>query len=186
MTSRARANDFRIIITADRGGGKTTFIKRVASFLAVHGIPCSGFFAEARREEEGRERYILTMLPGMTTIPLCDRYAEGWLQYGRFRYNPAAIERGNRAVARTRPGDIIIMDEIGLQELRGYVWADALSSALIKNNPMILSVQHRNLDGIIEKWHLRNAVIFNGSTSPWDDIWNEITSNILNMTLPAV
>ena len=180
MTPHSPEGAFRIIITADRGAGKTTFIRRVASFLAMNNIPHTGFFADGTWERDTRSSFTLNLLPELASIPLCDRSTEGWLQHGRFRYNPAALNAGCEVITRARPGEIIIMDEIGRQELEGHIWAGTLNEAINGKNPLLLSVQYQYLDEIIEKWNLRDSDLFNGNVTPWDTLWHIITSGILS------
>jgi nucleoside-triphosphatase THEP1 len=164
-----------IIITAEKGGGKTTCIKRILSFLNDKSMPHTGFFSEGTWLEGERHSFTLNLVPGSEKVPLCDRTTESWTASGKFRYNPEALLKGAAAVERAIPGEIIIMDEIGLQELSHRVWAEALNHALIKNqNPMIVSVQYRCLDGIMAKWNLHYAHIFDGTKYGWDDLLIQI------------
>jgi len=134
--------------------GKTSFIKRIISRLKDAGLPFTGFYAEGQWENDMRSGFTLNLIPENKTIPLCDRITAEWDQHGRFRYNPEAIAAGYGAVSRAAPKEYIIMDEIGLQELWECVWANSLDAALLKNNPLILSVQRRNLEDVIKKWDL--------------------------------
>ncbi|MBP7585363.1 MAG: DUF2478 domain-containing protein [Spirochaetes bacterium] len=180
MRSGRVPNDLKIIITADKGGGKTTFIKSVAELLAWHDIPHAGFYAEGSWDGNARSSFSLTLLPELTIMPLCDRTSEEWQSCGRFRYNPAALEKGNEIIKRSGPDDIVLMDEIGRQELEGRVWAGALGIAMRMNNPLILSVQLRYLEGIIEMLKPLEFTVYNGSINPWPAIFNEVTANILS------
>ncbi len=167
-----------LVITAERGGGKTAFMKRIVSFLSVNGIPHTGFFADGTWHEGARSAFSLCVVPEMTSIALCDRINPDWPRHGRFRYNPAALELGRRAVERALPGEIIVMDEIGLQELRGEVWSDALTAALGKKNPLLLSVRRRVVDDVVAKWSMRDARIFDGSGVSWERIWRSLPGQI--------
>ena len=180
MKSGRMPNDLNILITADKGGGKTTFIKRVAELLARHDIPHAGFYAEGTWDGNARSSFSLTLLPEKTVIPLCDRTSEEWQPCGRFRYNPTALEKGNEIIERSGPDDIVLMDEIGRQELEGRVWAGTLGIATRMNNPLILSVQLRYLEGIIEMLKPLEFTVYNGSINPWPAIFNEVTANILS------
>ncbi len=167
-----------VVITAEKGGGKTAFMKKIVSFLSENGIPHTGFFADGSWHDGERSAFSLCVVPEMTSIILCDRRNPDWPRHGRFRYNPAALELGRSAVERALPGEIIVMDEIGLQELRGEVWADALTAALGKKNTLLLSVRRRVVDDIMAKWNMRDARIFDGSGSPWESAWRSLTGQI--------
>ncbi len=174
------------IVTSDIGGGKTSFLMRVISFLAEKNIRHTGFFAEGAWEKGVRSGFTLTLVPEMERIPLCDRSTGEWIPYGRFRYNPDALKKGSDAVRRALPGEIIIMDEIGLQELHGCVWADTLTEAVTMKNPLILSVQCRNLNDVISKWALADAALFDGTLRSWEVLLTEITDLLAFPTRPAI
>ena len=157
----------RIIITAGKGGGKTAAVRRIINYLHHAAIPHRGFYAVGAWEDDIRSSFTLHSVPGGESVPFCDRHTEEWIQYGRFRYNPAALQKGDHAVRRAVPGECIIMDEISLQELRGNLWADTLSWAVQRReNPLILSVQRRYLDDVRSTWKLEDAVVFDGETVP--------------------
>jgi nucleoside-triphosphatase THEP1 len=165
----------RIVITAGKGGGKTSMIRRITGCLRDAAIPCTGFYAEGAWAGDMRGSFTLRCVAGGDPVPLCDRTTAGWIPYGRFRYNPAAIQSGDDAVRRALPGEFIIMDEISIQELRGNVWADTLSWAVRrKDNPLVLAVQHRCLGDVIAAWKLEDAVIFDGERAPLDSQWEDI------------
>lgn len=161
-----------IIITADKGGGKTAFIKRIISYLAEYSIPHTGFFADGTWRDGERYTFILTLVPEYEKVPLCDRTTESWMPSGRFRYNPVALFKGSTAVERAMPGEIILVDEIGLQELQNRIWAETLDRALNKNqNPLVLTVRYRYLDNTMAKWNLHDAYIFDGTKYSWEKMW---------------
>lgn len=169
----------RIIITAGKGGGKTTAIQRIIGHLQSAAIPCTGFYAEGAWEGDVRSSFILHRIPEGDSVPLCDRRTEEWVTHGRFRYNPAAIAQGDHAVRRAVPGEYIIMDEISVQELRGNVWAGTLSWAVQrKENPLVLSVQRRCLKEVLSAWGLKGAAVFDGEKAPLDILWDDIVECI--------
>jgi nucleoside-triphosphatase THEP1 len=174
-----------IIITADRGAGKTSFIRRIVSHLRDGGIAHAGFYAEGTWRDDERQDFSLHLLPSGENLPLCDRITDSWIPLGRFFFNPEALRQGYNAVMEARPGDVIIMDEIGVQEINGSAWADALNGAIRKNNPLILSVRHRHLPGIINTWHMGGAIILNGNDVSWENLFKKILSEITRLTAPA-
>ncbi len=177
MNSGPRIHSLRIVITADKGSGKTTCIKRIADYLAERNIPHRGFFAEGFWEGDARSGFAITFLPENTTMPLCDRKSVEWPKYGNFRYNPYALSAGNRIIADTRPGEIILMDEIGRQETEGRVWSEALDIALKSTNPLILSVRRRCLEEVNERWNLSDIFLYDGTITPWESIFNKVISH---------
>lgn len=167
-----------IIVTADRGSGKTTFIKEIAAILEEKKVPYSGFYAEGTWDSNKvRNTFTLTLLPSKESILLCDTITESWLLHGRFRFNPDAISKGTEIVINTPAKAAIIIDEVGIMELNGNVWANALSEAVKKNqNPIIISVRTHFLDDILSKWDLQGAIIFDATTDCPEDAVKRVVS----------
>lgn len=171
----------RIIITAGKGGGKTTAIRRVIDCLHRASVPYTGFFAEGAWDGDVRSSFTLHCVPEDISVPLCDRTTGEWVQHGRFRYNPEALQKGDQAVRRAVPGTCIIMDEISRQELRGNVWADTLTRAVrLRENPLVLAVQRRCLEDVISAWGLEGAVVFDLEMISADRLPDYITGLIEN------
>ncbi len=154
-----------IIVTADRGSGKTTFIKEIVTILEEKKIPYSGFYAEGTWDSKKiRNTFTLTSLPSKESVLLCDTITEKWPLHGRFRFNPDAMRRGSEMVNNAPAKTIIIIDEIGNMELHGDIWASALGEILEKNqNPLIISVRKHFLRDVQQKWSLNDAIIYDAT-----------------------
>ncbi len=160
------------IVTADKHAGKTTFIKELVASLKNIEINYVGFFAEGLWRDDGkRAGFNLVTLPQNIVIPLSNRENTSWEQYGPFYYNPQALACGQRIVENSQAKSVIIMDEIGKQELNGNIWAQALESALSKNaNSIVITVRKLYLQDVIDKWQLHSATIVDATTDCPDDI----------------
>ena len=148
-----------IIVTGDRHSGKTTFIKEMVAHLENHHIPLAGFYAQGHWENNQRSGFTLTILPNLTTIELCNRTTKSWQQFGVFHFNPTAINAGINALNNAPEGAVVVVDEIGLFELEGKLWANAFERILSeKKHSIIVSIRQSFLEQAKEKWNFSGAL----------------------------
>ncbi|MHC1704825.1 MAG: nucleoside-triphosphatase [Tenuifilaceae bacterium] len=160
-----------IIVTADRGSGKTTFIKEIATILEEKKISFTGFYADGTWDEKRiRNTFTLTLLPSKESILLCDTTTERWSLQGRFRFNPDAIAKGENTVNQSVKGSVVLIDEVGILEMNGLVWANCLSSVIEKNqNPILITVRHHFLENVKNKWKISDAYVFDATSDCPED-----------------
>jgi nucleoside-triphosphatase THEP1 len=153
------------IITGKTGGGKTTFVARLIKRLRKHSLTVSGFLAVRSGSDEQRHLYEIFMLDTGKTMPLASRKPmRDWIKMTNFYFNPEAILFGNRILndPRILKRNLIVVDEIGIFELEGNIWADSVSRLVSKSeNMMIWVVRDTILDKVIQKWDLQDTVILN-------------------------
>ena len=123
-----------LILCAGRGQGKTTCLGRLAAAAAARGWSVGGIASPAVGEPGARAGYDLVDLATGVRQPLA-RVAAGLgasPTVGPFWFDEDAVRAGNAAVVRAvREGRAwVAIDEIGLLELRGGGWAEALRTAL--------------------------------------------------------
>ncbi|MBN2562874.1 MAG: DUF2478 domain-containing protein [Phycisphaerae bacterium] len=122
------------ILSADRGRGKTSFLRRYVADAAGRGRSVGGIASPAVFENGRRIGYDLIDLRRGSQRPLARMVGPGDTpaDVGRYRFDEAAVAEGNAAViAAVRDGlDVVAIDEIGPLELRGKGWAPALEFAL--------------------------------------------------------
>ncbi|MFH0981042.1 MAG: nucleoside-triphosphatase [Planctomycetota bacterium] len=122
------------ILSAGRGEGKTTFLRRYAARVAVLGRSVGGIASPAVFEHNQRIGYDLLDLRSGRRRRLARwvTSGEGPPTVGAYRFDEAAIAEGNAAiVAAVRDSlEVIAIDEVGPLELRGEGWTPALEIAL--------------------------------------------------------
>lgn len=149
-----------IIVCGERGEGKTHFIKEIVQELQKQSINYSGFYAQGIGSGNLRDGYDMVLLPNNVVQELCRRVAQCGNPMDSFKFNSKSIELGEATLAAAPQGEVVIIDEIGLLELQGSVWANALSSLLSNNNnPIIISVRKLYLQGVIDQWKIQNPFI---------------------------
>ena len=161
-----------IIVTADRGGGKTTFVKEVVTVLDDNKMLYAGFYAEGIWDSNKvRSEFTLITLPDKESTKLCDTNTAIWPLSGRFHFNPDAIHKGHEVVINAPNNSLVIMDEIGLMELNGDVWAKTLSTILQRDqNPILITIRRHFLDDVSNKWNLRDAIVFDATVECPEDV----------------
>jgi nucleoside-triphosphatase THEP1 len=57
---------------------------------------------------------------------------------------------------------IVIIDEVGLLELRNRGWADCINELLDKSgNHILITVRTSLIDEVVKKWNFKETIIFN-------------------------
>ncbi|MCK4660990.1 MAG: DUF2478 domain-containing protein [Phycisphaerae bacterium] len=122
------------LVSANRGEGKTTFLRAYAARVvdggrSVGGVACPAVFENDRRIgydlidlRSGNRRLLARVVNSPETEPTV----------GMYRFDATAVAEGCAAIiTAVRNGlDVIAIDEVGPLEFRGGGWADALEPAL--------------------------------------------------------
>jgi len=170
-----------VIITGDRGVGKTTKISDIINLLRENSIPVAGFVAIGEWGNGERSKYtLMDIVTGKSAIICTVKSTVGYAKHGRFYFNPLAVKFGENILYRQQDSSrVVVIDEIGPFELEGKVWHNLLVYNL-KNtqNILLLSVREKLIDDIIEKYNLSNVSIYNVQESS-TDIVKEIIQNVI-------
>jgi nucleoside-triphosphatase THEP1 len=152
------------IITGKTGSGKTTFVARLIKRLRKHNLTISGFLAVRSGSDKQRHLYEIFMLDTGKTMPLASgESVKDWIKMANFYFNPEAILYGNSMLndPQILSKDLIVIDEIGIFELDGQIWADSISRLSSKSDSrMIWVVRDTLIEKVLQKWNLTDAVIF--------------------------
>jgi nucleoside-triphosphatase THEP1 len=151
------------IITGKIGSGKTTFLKKLIPRLQEHNLSVSGFLALKTSIEKSRRGYKLSFIGTDESLPLLsEKQVQGWNKTGNFYFNPEALHRGNEMMNNSQFSnkDLVVVDEVGIFELEGKIWADALSRLTEQGDvSMILVVRDTLVEKVIRKWDIKDPVI---------------------------
>ena len=156
-------NNKVIIITGNKGEGKTTKLLNIIDLLKKENIRIAGFTAVSEWNNGERNKYILVDINSDKSITLCtSNPCEGYKQYGRFFFNPEAIKFGQELLASHRNERlIVVVDEVGPFELENKVWHSPLKYHLENTqNIILLSVRKKLVNDVLEKYNLHNATIY--------------------------
>jgi len=112
-----------IILTGERGVGKSTVCQRAVALAQSQGLICGGIITVRRSSDtldvldarSGQTR-ALTVAPDVATD----------LVVGPYRFDPATVAWGNDLLRTAPPCDLLVVDELGpLEFKRGQGWTAA-------------------------------------------------------------
>jgi nucleoside-triphosphatase THEP1 len=111
-----------IILTGGRGVGKSTVCHKAVALAGRRGYACGGILTLTRQGA----RHVLDVGSGQQyRLTRTSGKGEAVIQ-GRFRFDPQTLSRGEAALSRATPCDLLVVDEVGPLELeRGQGWASA-------------------------------------------------------------
>ncbi|MCK5839084.1 MAG: hypothetical protein KAG99_04505 [Bacteroidales bacterium] len=147
-----------IILTGSQGEGKTTFIKKLISFLKTEDISVSGIFASGTWKEGVRNSFNVVNIETGQYLLLCDHInTPGSLKFRHFFFKPGGIEFGLNSIKnglKSGP-EVLVIDEIGGFELEGGGWHPVLNGVLRQKNLVrILVVRKTLVNAVIKEWNI--------------------------------
>lgn len=156
-------NNKVIIITGDKGEGKTTKLLNIIGLLKAESVKIAGFIATCEWNNGERNEYKLVDVNSAKSITLCTVFPNvDYEQHGRFYFNPTAIQYGQNLLANNSDENlVIIIDEVGPFELENRVWHSSFSHQLeTTQNTILISVRKKLVNNIISKYKLMNVVVY--------------------------
>ena len=110
------------ILTGSRGIGKTTVCRETLRLAQHRGHTCGGILTLARPDA----RHVYDVRTGAVRRLTCEPHAPQVVVQGRFCFSLETLRWANRALSRSVPCDLLVVDEIGPLELeRNEGWTMA-------------------------------------------------------------
>lgn len=150
------------IISGKQGGGKTTTLTLVVNFLKKDNFNIYGFVAPGEWEDGKRKKFLIRDIRSGNQRILCQNIdKKGFEKYGRFYFDPQTIFFGEQLLHKAKPGDLLVIDEIGRFEIKGNVWSK-LFRKLIRNsqNPLLITVRDEFITKVIQEFGIKKHIIF--------------------------
>jgi nucleoside-triphosphatase THEP1 len=153
------------IITGSVGEGKTTCTKRIIDTLRKNKINVGGILSERIMIDSQTIGYDLVNIEtGEKKTFLRQDKECGTERIGRFTICPEGLTMGNtilRSLILIKKG-IVVIDEVGLLELRDKGWSDCINDLIEKSaNHILITVRDTYIDAVRNKWNLNEAIAFN-------------------------
>jgi len=147
MSSETGGRPFRLLLTGERGAGKTALCFKVLRQLGDMGKRCGGVLCPKllgpEQEVVGIQVIDLLSVPSVPrTLARKDRPLEG-PSFGAFFFSEEALQFGREALEKgAGQGDVLFADELGPLEMQGHGFFNLFD--LIRNPrtpPMVISVR---------------------------------------------
>jgi nucleoside-triphosphatase THEP1 len=142
------------ILTGPVGGGKTTFLKSAVGLLRERGILPDGYLSERVMDGTIVSGYDLADLRSGGRRPfLRRRDREEGPKIGPYALNPDTLAEAEEIIGRSRPAELLIIDELGRLELEGGgVWPAAASIFADPLRTCLVVVREALLDDFRTRW----------------------------------
>ncbi len=132
----------RLLLTGPPGVGKTTLVKRVVVKVR-DAIRCSGFITEEVRSEEGdRIGFDIVTLDGRRA-PLARKGLETGPRVGDYRVDMQSLESVAVPVMTEPWAQLLVVDEIGLMELKSDHFKRAVLRLLEDERPILGTIRYQ-------------------------------------------
>lgn len=135
---------------------------QVINELKNGAICCKGFVAEGKWTNNLRSGFSIKDLKTGKSYILCpENPGTGHEKIGRFYFNQKTIKIGEKILLDGKPGELMVIDEIGLFELKGKVWGKVLQTLLDQaQNPMLITVRQKFLKDVIDNFNIEIPLVF--------------------------
>lgn len=107
-------SDHIVLLTGERGVGKSTVCHKVVELAQAREHTCSGILTVRL---PGDERDLLDVSSGARRRLTLAPDAEPAVSQGRFRFDPQTLAWGNERLAQAPPCHLLVVDELGPLEL---------------------------------------------------------------------
>lgn len=132
----------KLLLTGPPGIGKTTLVKRIVVKLGVT-VKCSGFITEEVRSEGGDRVGFDIVTLGGKRAPLARKGLREGPRVGDYRVDVGSLE-GVAVPAMTEPwAQLLVVDEIGLMELKSMQFKEAVLRLLDDERPLLGTIRYQ-------------------------------------------
>jgi len=150
-----------IIIHGAINQGKTTFIKKIISFLNKKNKTIGGLYTQKIIKNEQVIGYDIVLINNNESFPFLRLSGLGNQQkIGPYFIDGIALIKGKNEIEKAiiNNVDYLIIDEVGKLELNNNGWSVVLEKAIHKHKrEIILAVRTDFVDEVIQKWELKGV-----------------------------
>jgi nucleoside-triphosphatase THEP1 len=148
-----------VIITGERGAGKTTLAAAVVELLRATDVRVGGVLAPGTYRDGRRYSFDVVAVATGERRPLsCRDPKDGWVEERCFWADPEALALGNAALCAD-DADVVVVDEVGPWELAGSGWAARLGALVRAPAALLLVVRHACLFDVVSRWELEPTAV---------------------------
>ena len=166
------------IVSGSVGEGKTTFIKNLINLFSGNNIKIGGIFSERVISDSLVTGYdVVNIETGEKEVFLRQNEDCGSEKIGRFTICQKGLAMGNSVLHSqvSCKDTIVVIDEVGMLELRNKGWADSLDGLVrLSGNHLLIGVRDIYLESVIKRWNFAGANIFYVSKTDYSDAFLSI------------
>jgi len=170
------------ILTGERASGKTTFLMRLIQILNSKGLQPEGFYAIGHWQNNQRSRFELVNITTNNRLLLCKTETEtNWPYHQPYYFNPEAIREGNDILKLTvkKNADIIIIDEVGKLEIKGFIWHQSLKKLSKQmDKPMLWVIRKTFIKETLKTFGISHSTIIDIKQSTPENAFRMIKSKL--------
>jgi nucleoside-triphosphatase THEP1 len=178
------------IISGSISKGKTTYAKQLIEILRNNNLIVGGILSERVMTDHRTTGYDLVNIETGEKEDFLRQNGEcGEEKIGRFTICTKGLEMGNKILRSTilTENMIVIIDEVGLLELKNGGWHESVSFLLGKSgNHILFTVRDIYTEDIIRKWNLADAIIYDISKTDCTTAGLSITEQITSLPMQDV
>lgn len=163
------------ILSAEKGGGKTSFLLEWVTHLQQRGDSVGGVAQPAVFKQGARIGYDLLDLRSGFRRPLARLADQASATVGMYQFDDEVLEKGKEAIVEAAYAElgVIAIDEIGPLEFRGGGWARAIDVALdrsIAARELIVVVRPKLVDQLADRFPSSLWKSARRLTPPWPQV----------------
>jgi nucleoside-triphosphatase len=170
-----------VILTGGVGQGKTSALNEIIAFLELKNIKIGGVISPAVFENKIPAGYDLINLKTKKQAVISRTTGtDEMVCVGKYFFHKDGFAFGQNALSlnENTNSQVIVIDEIGLLELKNQGWASSLN--VILNNleiPVILVVRSALVEQVIANWYLVNPLIIDISSTNSQELISRIVNS---------
>lgn len=169
------------IITGSIGQGKTTQIQKIVESLKEKNITVTGIYSPRLMENGNTTGYdIVDIETNRREAFLRQTDNKDLNGIGKYSICQKGLESGNDALRRSKNNKnrLVVIDEIGKLELENQGWSANVTELLESSAILIFAVRDTFTEQVIEKWNLKDYLVFNVSDNLYQEICELIDNRI--------
>lgn len=147
------------VISGEKQTGKTCFLQKLVSLLADAGYRLKGFYAW---HDKVADSYFIKNIQTGEKELLMTRTTPQREKPGQFQIHEDGIRTGIAWIeaAKKDSSSVLVVDEIGLFELKGMVWHDLFSDAVKSPKSFLFTTKTKLLPEVLAKWKIHPTAVF--------------------------
>lgn len=166
-----------VIITGDKGTGKTTFAKQMAESMKNKNIKISGVLSVGKFENNIKTQFELVDIQTNEKILLASTQIKSDLRFGKFYFNKEAFRFGEKVINRDiKNYDYILIDEVGMLEIQNGGWYQTIEN-LFKHpdKKQIWVVRRKYIDNLVKTFGIVEVCIIDIHKDNIEEVINKLT-----------